>query len=104
MRHGGIDSCSEVTYGLLNEGALAIAGSEEGEVDDKEEDAALREGEDGHRQAEQKGNFQSSDKIHAGIIVLFNEPSNGLCQRRLLHSGSATGRSSCRTGRLEGRD
>lgn len=100
MRHRGIDSRSKVADGLLDKGALAKAGPEESQVNEKEDKASLGEGEKGHDQAEKKGNFQASNEIHAVIIVLLDKSTNGLRQRRLLRGPSAR-RSGRGAGRLE---
>lgn len=99
MRNRRVHPRGNVTNGLLNEGTLGVSRAEEGQVDHPENKASLGEGEDREGQTDQESHFQSSDKTHAGIVVLLDESADSLRQRRLLGTVRAS-----RRGRLDGGD
>jgi hypothetical protein len=72
----------------LDEGALRVTGSEESQVDEKQNPASLGEGEGRQNEAEEKAQLQGGHKVHTAVVVLLDKLANGLSKRRLL-SGRA---------------
>lgn len=70
-----------MTHGLLDKRALGVSRAEKGHVDKEEKNASLGEGQNSQGQAEQQRHLEPSDEIHAGIVVLLDKSSNGVCQR-----------------------
>lgn len=104
----GIGTGSKLADSLLDEGALRIAGAEERQVDYQEDPATLGESDSGQSKSEQQGDLEGCDNTHASIVVLLDEPSNGLGEGRLLDSGlggrrGGRGRGGRSSG-LQGRD
>lgn len=96
MRDCGINASNKLTNGLLNERALRITGTEESEVDGQQNPATLREGDGGHNETKQKGDFKVSNDLHATVVVSLDESTDVLDNRvlRRLGAGGAWGRSS----------
>lgn len=102
----------KVTDSLLNERALGISRTEEGQVRQQEDPASPGEGKSRQHQAEQEHHFERSNKTHAGLVILPGKLSKGLSQRRPHSRLLQGGRGSCtrRSGLgglnagLEGRD
>lgn len=94
---GCIDAHGKVMHRLLNERALGVSCAEECQVDDQERIVSLGEREDRKDEAEQKSHLQRRHETHASIVVLLDEPANGLGERGLL------GRLPGRLGRVRGR-
>ena len=91
MRNRRVNPSRDVTDSMLNKGTLRVPCAEEGQVDAQENKGSLGERQESDCQAEQKSHFQPGNETHAGIVVLLNEPANGLGQRRLFGRGSGAG-------------
>lgn len=91
MRDGCVSAGSQLTNGLLDKGALGIAGAEERKVDNQQDPASLGESQSGEDQAEKQGDLEGSDNTHASIVVLLDEATNGLGERVLLAGGLGVG-------------
>lgn len=87
----GIGASGQLANSLLDERALGVAGTEEGQVDDQQNPAALGEGDSGQDEAEEEQDLKSGDDTHAGIVVLLDEAANGLGEGVLLAGGLGAG-------------
>jgi hypothetical protein len=88
---------SSMVHSTLDKGALRVSRTEESQVGQEQHPASLGEGKGRQDEAEQESKLERGDEIHAAVIVLLDELSNGLSERRLLGSGSwRSGRSRTR--------
>lgn len=91
VRDRGVGASSQLANSLLDERALGVASTEEGQVDDQQNPATLGEGDSGQDEAEEEQDLESGDNTHAGIVVLLDEAANGLGEGVLLAGGLGAG-------------
>lgn len=87
----GVGASGQLANSLLDERALGVAGTEEGEVDDQQNPATLGEGDRRQDEAEEEQDLKGGNDTHAGIIVLLDEAANGLGEGVLLGGGLGAG-------------
>lgn len=92
MGESSVDARGEVRHGVLNKAALGVSSTEEGDVDEQEDPAALGESESGQDETEEESDLEGGHQTHAGIVVLLHEFANVVGQRGRLASRRLGGR------------
>lgn len=110
-RHVGVldllvDSGTELAKSSLNKIALLVTGAKEEGVDGQQNPSTLGESQGREKEPRPESNLEGGHQSHGGIIVFFDELSNGIAKRRLRFGGTGGSRSgACRLlWWLEGRD
>lgn len=75
----GITTSTELLNHALHERALADTGAQEDGVEDENDPAALSKDDGGSENAEPEGELETGDYGHAGVIVVLDEATNGVC-------------------------
>lgn len=82
MGNGGIDSGGSVGNNALDEVALSVTSTEEGQVNEKQYPTASGEGECRQDKTQDQGQFERSDKRHAGIVISLHKLADGISKWR----------------------
>lgn len=83
MGDDGVDARGRMGHGFLDKGARGVPGAEEQRIDGEQDPAAPREGECSQHEANENGQLQRANQLHAVVIVFPNEPTKLFGQRRL---------------------